>query len=82
MKRLLLVVPFLLMLTGCKLKFHYGDCVKIDDDFFGTTYGVVLQYNGGNMYTVDRTIGNITSQYLISDNFMTKVDDKFCANSK
>lgn len=76
-----LIVLALLFTMGCaaKPKYHYNTCVRIVDDFYGPTYGVLLEYNGfGGMYTVLRKIGNVQKQWVISENLLTPVDSSYC----
>ncbi len=77
-KYLLLALPLLLVGCDSPLKLHYNDCVKVTEEFYGPTYGVVTKYNGFNSYTVFRKIDNKTSEWMISADNLTKVDTDYC----
>lgn len=84
-KYLLLALP--LLLVGCTKpanpKFHYNDCLSVDDPFYGRTYGRTTDFNSfGYTYTVERRIGNQIKEYVISENLLTKVDDSYCSDTK
>lgn len=67
-----------LLLLGCsgpKKTFHYGDCVSIEDDFFGTRYGYLINKKA-DTYTV--YMGLFQGSLETNSPYMTKVDDTYC----
>jgi len=76
----LIAFSLAIALGGCddNPKFHYNDCVRIEDNFYGPTYGIVTKYDNFNGYTVSRKIGNVTSNCYIHVRYLTKVDNSFC----
>jgi len=84
-KKLLLLLP--LMLVGCDLKpevpkYHYDDCVEIKNDFYGVTYGRLLQFHGMGRYSVLRKIGPKLEDWSMDESNFKKVDKSFCSEVK
>lgn len=83
-KYLLLALP--LVLVGCSQpspKFHYNDCLRLEDKFYGTTYGRTTEYRSfSQSYTILRKIGDTQKEWIVSENLLTKVDDGFCSDIK
>lgn len=57
--------------------FHYGDCVRMDSEFYGSGYGRVTEKRGDVTYIAEIHFERGVTGEFVSNDFKL-ADDKFC----
>jgi len=81
MKRILfLVLLFSLAACSKKEKIQYMDCVKLDDKFYGTNYGYVIEKVEDRWLSTSYKVwfGVFEPTLICKSSELTKVDDEYC----